>query len=67
VPGTLFAVYLIFNGIERFLVEQIRVNTQYHFLGIHPTQAQLISTLLVITGLALFFILRRKSLSPAKA
>ncbi|MBA4166181.1 MAG: prolipoprotein diacylglyceryl transferase [Chitinophagaceae bacterium] len=65
VPGTLFAVYLIFNGIERFLVEQIRVNTQYHLLGIKPTQAELISTLLIIAGIGLFIALRKNSRLPA--
>lgn len=51
-PGVLFSVYLIFNGIERFLVETIRVNTQYSIFGLHPTQAELISALLLITGIA---------------
>ncbi|MGN6804145.1 MAG: prolipoprotein diacylglyceryl transferase [Ginsengibacter sp.] len=51
VPGVLFSVYLIMNGIERFLVETIRVNTTYSIFGIHPTQAELISAVLVITGI----------------
>jgi len=51
VPGVMFCLYLICNGIERFLVETIRVNTTYSIFGIHPTQAELISTVLVITGL----------------
>ena len=68
VPGTLFAVYLILNGIERFLIEQIRVNTQYHFLGIHPTQAQLISSSLVLIGILLFIALTKNSrIAPVKA
>jgi prolipoprotein diacylglyceryltransferase len=50
VPGVLFCIYLILNGIERFLVETIRVNTTYSIFGIHPTQAELISLALVITG-----------------
>jgi prolipoprotein diacylglyceryltransferase len=51
VPGVLFSIYLIFNGIERFLIETIRVNTTYSIFGIHPTQAELISAALVITGI----------------
>ncbi len=51
IPGVIFSLYLIFNGIERFLVETIRVNTKYSFFGIHPTQAELISTLLVASGI----------------
>jgi prolipoprotein diacylglyceryltransferase len=61
IPGTLFAVYLIVNGIERFFVEKIRVNTKYHFLGFSPTQAEIISFLLVISGLVLFLVLKRNS------
>ncbi len=53
--GRLFAVYLMLNGIERFLIEQIRVNTKYSFFGIHPTQAELISLFLVIAGLFLYW------------
>lgn len=61
VPGTLFAVYLVLNGVERFFIEKIRVNTRYEILGFHPTQAELISALLVLGGLALFIGLRRKA------
>ena len=52
VPGVMFCIYLIMNGIERFLVETIRVNTTYSIFGLHPTQAELISAALVITGIA---------------
>ncbi|MEO6915376.1 MAG: prolipoprotein diacylglyceryl transferase family protein, partial [Chitinophagaceae bacterium] len=62
VPGALFAVYLIVNGIERFLVEKIRVNTTYSIFGFHPTQAELISSALVLTGVALLIFLKKKSL-----
>ena len=64
IPGTLFAFYLIINGIERFLVEKIRVNNKYDIFGWHPTQAEIISSLLVISGAALWIILRRKAKSP---
>lgn len=49
-PGLLFSIYLILNGAERFLIESIRVNTQYHILGIGITQAQIISTTLILLG-----------------
>ena len=58
VPGMLFAVYLAVNGIERFFIEKIRVNTKYENLPFHPTQAEIISFLLVLTGVVLFFKLR---------
>lgn len=65
VPGTLFAVYLILNGIERFFVEKIRVNTTYSIFGFHPTQAEIISSLLVIGGVILFLVLEKKSKKAA--
>ncbi len=55
VPGQLFGVYLIFNGVERFSIETIRVNTRYEFLPFHPTQAEIISLLLVISGFLILF------------
>jgi prolipoprotein diacylglyceryltransferase len=63
VPGTLFALYLILNGMERFFVEKIRVNSKMNFLGmgIHITQAELISSCLFISGVVLWFYLRRKT------
>jgi phosphatidylglycerol:prolipoprotein diacylglycerol transferase len=53
-PGVLFGVYLILNGVERFTIELIRVNTRYHVSGIPSfTQAELISLLLVLGGIGL--------------
>jgi len=60
VPGALFAVYLILNGIERFFIEKIRVNTTYSIFGFHPTQAEIISSLLVISGGILLVVLKKK-------
>lgn len=62
IAGRLFAVYLVLNGIERFMIEKIRVNTTYNLFGFHPTQAELISTLLVIGGIGLWFYAGRKKL-----
>lgn len=52
IPGVLFSWFLLFNGIERFLVESIRINSKYHLGGLAFSQAQLISLLLIITGIA---------------
>ncbi len=62
IPGVMFSIYLIMNGIERFLVETIRVNSTYSIFGLHPTQAELISSALVIAGLTgiIVFTSRRK-------
>ena len=54
IPGTMFALYLIVNGFERFFIEKIRVNTKYDIFGFHPTQAEIISSLMILTGIALF-------------
>lgn len=60
-PGVLFGLYLIFNGVERFFIEKIRVNTTYDIFGFHPTQAELISSGLVIAGLVLIFYKKRQT------
>ena len=60
IPGVLTAIYLIVNGIERFFIELIRVNTKYHFFGINPTQAELIAAFLVISGIILLIIFTRQ-------
>lgn len=59
VSGILFSIYLIFNGLERFAIEKIRVNNQLDILGFHPTQAEVISSFLFLTGLALAFYLKQ--------
>ena len=55
VPGLMWSSYLIFNGIERFLIESIRVNSKYHALGLSFTQAELIATILIILGITGIF------------
>ncbi len=55
VPGQIFSIYLVMNGLERFFIEKIRVNTKYSIFGFHPTQAEIISALLVIGGIIMFF------------
>jgi prolipoprotein diacylglyceryltransferase len=47
------------NGIERFFIEKIRVNTEYNILG-GITQAEIISFCLIITGLILSYLLSKK-------
>lgn len=46
-PGVMFSIYLIFNGIERFMIEQIRVNVEV-WNGF--TQAEIIAVILFILG-----------------
>ncbi|HEY1005815.1 MAG TPA: prolipoprotein diacylglyceryl transferase family protein, partial [Sphingobacteriaceae bacterium] len=47
----MFSIYLIFAGVERFLIELIRVNSKYHAFGLSFTQAELISTIMVVVGI----------------
>ncbi|HCA82477.1 MAG TPA: diacylglyceryl transferase, partial [Flavobacteriales bacterium] len=60
VPGVLFMVYLMLNGVERFLIEGIRVNDKYMAGGLAFTQAQLISFVFIIAGAAGIFFLRKR-------
>jgi len=53
IPGVLTAIYLMLNGIERFLIEKIRVNNMFDLWGMKVTQAEIISVILVITGISL--------------
>lgn len=61
IPGMLFFVYLILNGVERFWVETIRVNIRYNLLGMQPTQAEVIAVALVAIGIVGCVVLWRRS------
>lgn len=52
IPGIIFSIYLSLNGIERFLIEQIRINPDYHFAGLSFTQAEMIAVILFLSGIA---------------
>ena len=54
-------LYLIFNGLERFTIEKIRVNTKYESLPFQPTQAEIISLILIIVGAFLLFKTAKKT------
>ena len=56
-PGMLFSLYLVFNGLERFSIEKIRINNEL-YNGL--TQAEMISAGLVVLGLSLFFWLKNR-------
>jgi phosphatidylglycerol---prolipoprotein diacylglyceryl transferase len=52
--GMIFFIYLILNGLERFIIETIRVNPRYSVLGTALSQAQIIAIgLMVIGGLGM--------------
>ncbi len=56
--GQLFYLYLILTGIPRFLVEFIRLNPKIIF-GL--SQAQIISILMILTGIILLYINKNKN------
>jgi len=55
VAGVITGLYLVFNGLERFLIESIRVNNKFDLLGIQATQAQVIAVCFMIAGGAMLF------------
>jgi phosphatidylglycerol:prolipoprotein diacylglycerol transferase len=57
----MFGTYLIFVGVERFLVELIRVNYKYNWGFIRPTQAEILSVVLVLIGGGLLLFYRDKN------
>jgi prolipoprotein diacylglyceryl transferase len=63
-PGILTGIYFIFAGGERFLIEKIRVNNKYDFLPFQPTQAELISVILILVGG--LFIVKSRTWFPIK-
>lgn len=59
--GMMLCSYLIVNGLERFLIEKIRVNSQYHAFGLAFTQAEMISFLMILSGVGgILYLLRNK-------
>jgi len=63
-PGTLFALYAVLNGLERFFIETIRITPRYELGGWQLSQAQLIALAWVIAGLAVAARPRKKWAVP---
>ncbi|MBK8491539.1 MAG: prolipoprotein diacylglyceryl transferase [Saprospirales bacterium] len=61
IAGMLFFLYLMLNGVERFLIEQIRVNIKYDLWGFHPTQAEIIAVAFFLLGAIGMFVVWRKN------
>lgn len=59
IAGMLFFIYLIFNGIERFFIEGIRVNPHYEIAGLYWSMSQYIAFGLVLIGVLGCVILRQ--------
>jgi phosphatidylglycerol---prolipoprotein diacylglyceryl transferase len=57
--GWLFCVFLLLTGVERLIIEQIRVNTMLDLFGLRITQAELISLAFVVVGIVGIVVLRK--------
>ena len=64
-PLHLFGIYMILNGLERFCIEQIRVNYKYDWGALHPSQAEIIAVCLMIAGGAILLFYRPRKVLPA--
>lgn len=53
--GAITGIFLVFNGIERFLIEFVRLNTRYNRLGLEFSQAQYMSIVMIFIGLSLAY------------
>ncbi len=63
--GWLFSLYVLLAGVERLLIEFIRVNTTYHLFGVAVTQAQLISVACIVAGaIGMFLLSRPRAAAP---
>ncbi len=62
--GLVFAAYLVFSGVARFLIEIIRINPR-SFYGLSNAQAA--SIVSIIAGAILFAFLRRATTAPRRA
>jgi phosphatidylglycerol:prolipoprotein diacylglycerol transferase len=61
--GWLFSVYMVLAGVERLLIEQIRINPVFEVVGLHATQAEMISVALIVAGLVGSVILAKRDVS----
>ena len=58
--GSVFSAYLITGGFSRFIVEFLRTNERYM---LNLSSAQYVSLVMIISGLALFYILKTKKIT----
>ena len=60
----LFCIYLILNGLERFLIEMIRVTEKYTIMGFNLTQAQLIGIIISVVGvIGVIYLYNKKTIT----
>jgi phosphatidylglycerol:prolipoprotein diacylglycerol transferase len=65
--GWLFSVYLVLAGLERLLIEQIRVNPRFAFAGVQASQAEIVAVVLALAGAVGMVLLSRRGAVQARA
>ncbi|MCF8460780.1 MAG: prolipoprotein diacylglyceryl transferase [Flavobacteriales bacterium] len=55
-PGMVMSWYLILAGAERMAIEQVRINNEYPIFG-GVTQAEIISSVMIVLGIAFLFLM----------
>jgi len=60
IPGVMFALFITLAGFERFFIEKIRVNNEYNIFGFGITQAEIISSIMIIVGIAATILFYKK-------
>ncbi len=56
-PYMMFGLYLALNGVERFMIEMMRVNITYGSVAL--TQAEIIAIMLILSGIILMIVSRK--------
>lgn len=62
-PFMMTCIYALLNGIERFSIEKIRINNKFNVFGYRMTQAEIISSLVIIISISLMIYLKRNKKS----
>ena len=61
-PGLIASIYFVIIGVERLLIEYIRVNYKFNVFGVWMSEAQIISVISILLGIGLFiYIFKLKS------
>ncbi|OFX24197.1 MAG: hypothetical protein A2033_04055 [Bacteroidetes bacterium GWA2_31_9] len=62
IAGMIFSIYMIMQGVERFFIEKVRVNSVYHIFGSEITKAEIISFFSILIGIAgVVYLLKNKA------
>lgn len=54
--GQLLGLFLLLNGVERFVIEKIRVNTITEIFSLQVTQAEIISSMMMFSGIVVLIL-----------